>query len=156
MQKIHPGTDNQWGIFFKGFGDVRQPKYPSWRYHKFKEPLLIYNTDEDDKCQTQGYEAVTVPLTANKNISNWFWDLEDMSAKQLSVFAKEEYDVDLPAEIGQEKLLKAILNITKTRLQDDNSIVYMAHVIKLDYDGLLDEIRQQVIGAETETEVFYL
>jgi len=151
-QQINPGTENKWGIFFRGFGDKRQPKYPSWRYHKFKEPILVNNTEEDEKHKSEGYEPVTVPISANKNISNWFWDLEDMSAKQLVVFAKDEFDLDLPFEAGQERLLKAVLEITKLYLHRQNSIVFMAHTIKMDYDAVLKEIRQSAEKGFSEVE----
>ena len=141
--KLNVGTENSWGIFFRGFSARTAKKYPSWRYHKILQPILVNDTDEDEKVRKDGYEPISVPITANKNLSNWFWDLEDFSAKQLVIYTREEFGIDLPVEAGQERLLKTILEITKIAPQNQGRLAFMAHTIKLDYDGVVEEIKRQ-------------
>src|SRR3989304_4397902 len=88
-------------------------KYPCWRYHRLLDPLLVKNTEEDEACRKQGYDDASAPITANKQLVNWYWDLEDMSPRQLRVFAKDEFDVDLPEDAKQESLMKAVMELSK-------------------------------------------
>lgn len=117
-------------------------QYPCWRYHRLLDPLLVNNTDEDDACRKQGYDAPNAPLTANKQLINWFWDLEDMSPNQLRVFAKDEFDVELPKEASQECLMKVVCRLSKASPQNQGRIVLMAHTIQMNYDATLEEIRR--------------
>ncbi len=131
-------------------------RYPIWLYHDDKEPLLVNDDDGEKEARLQGYDSITAADMSNKHLINWFWDLEDMSPRQLQIFAKEEYSVDLPIEAGQEKLFKAIVELTRAAPQNQNCMVFMAHTIKMNYDETLNEIRRMIEGPPgTETENFY-
>jgi hypothetical protein len=141
------------GIYFKGIpGMDGYKQYPAWRYHRINDPLIVQNTEEDEKVRLDGYEPINIPITCNKNLSNWFWDLEDLSPKQLVVFAREEFGVDLPIEAGQERLLKAVLELSKSAPQNRGRIALMAHTIKMNYDETLLEIRKMADSGMSEVE----
>ena len=131
------------------FGDIGMkniPKYPAWRYHKILQPILVKGSLEDEQAMAGGYDPPSVPQTCNKQLINWFWDLEDMSPKQLVCFAKDEYDVDLPIAAGQERLFKAICELTKHAPQNRGRLTLMAHTIRMNYDETLDQIRKSADG----------
>lgn len=132
--------------------------YPCWRYHHIKEPLLVKDAKEDEEARKQGYDDPMAPISANKQLMNWYWDLEDMSPKQLVVFAKDEFDVDLPIDAGQERLMGAVVELSRNSPQNRNRIVLMAHEIAMDYDASQREIRRMMEKeeSETETQVFEL
>jgi len=154
--KRNPDEDNvSGGIFWRGFNDRPTPKYPAWRYHKIHQPILVNDTDEDGLMREKGFEPINVPISANTGFQNWFWDIEDMSPRQLCVFAREEYGVDLPADADQMKLQKAVFELVKFSPQNRNRLVLMAHTIKMNYDETLEEIKRMAFGGNgccTETE----
>lgn len=131
------------------------PRFPFWLYHDELEPIMVKNTDEEQEARARGFDTVTAAITANRYLINWFWDLEDMSAKQLHVFAEEEYGVDLPVEAGQEKLFKLVCALAKAAPQNENRLVLMAHTIRMNYDETLNEIRRMIVhpspGMESKT-----
>lgn len=86
------------------------------------------------------------PQTANNAPINWFWDLEDLSPKQLIVYAREEFEVELPPDASQEHLFKLILKLTKFAPQNKDRMVLMAHTIKMNYDETLEEIKRMNKG----------
>jgi hypothetical protein len=109
----------------------------------------------------QGYAPINVPISANTGFINWFWDVEDMSPKQLCVFAREEYGVDLPEDANQIKLQKAVFELIKYSPQSRNRLVLMAHTIKMNYEETLEDIKRMAFGGngcctETETKEVYL
>jgi hypothetical protein len=140
MNEIKPNVPD--GIYFDGFNVKGRQPYPCWRYHAVKDPQIVHNTDEDKKLRLLGYEEMQAPMMANTGLINWFWDIEDMSPRQLCVFAKEEYDVDLPVDAPQEKLQRAVLLLAKNAPQNRDRIVLMAHTIKMHYEETLEEIRK--------------
>ena len=144
------------GIFFKAFHGQPSRKYPSWRYHKIFDPILVHNTAQDEKVKREGWEPVFIPITANKYLSNWFWDLEDMSVKQLMIFAQEEYGIKLPVEAGQERLLKAVLQLSRMAPQNAGRIIFMAHQIKMNLDDFYQEVKKAQENAIMEKEDFII
>ena len=140
------------GIFFRGIHGEYPQKYPVWRYHKILQPIVVHNTEEDEAAKRDGYHEIQVPIMANKNLVNWIWDLEDMSAKQLCIYAREEYGVNLPVEAGQERLLKAVLELAKCAPQNHNRLVLMAHTVRMNYDETILEIRKMAESGMSEVE----
>jgi len=144
-------------LFAGFFAQDGARKYPRWRHHKILPSKLVYNTSDDEQARAEGYEDPHVPITANPSIPNWYWDLEDMSKRQLLVYARDEFGVELPAEARHETLLSAVLKLGKLAPQHRSRLVLMAHTIKMNYDATLAEIRRmmgQPDGTETEVEKY--
>ncbi len=134
---------------FRGFGQGDEwVFYPAWRYHADLEPLIVKNTSEDEIAKAKGYDELNAGMMANRNIVNWYWDLEDMSPKQLMIFAKEEYGVDFPPEASQEVLLGAVFELARSICRTRNDIVLIAHTIQMNYDQTLEEIRKMTKGGD--------
>ncbi len=129
------------------FGGIFKPgeliTYPCYMYKDGHDPLRVKDTKEADAAYMEGYDQVNPASMSNKVLSNWYWDLEDMSSKQLSVFAMDEYGVDLPQDGSQAKLFDAVLKIARWASKNKN-IIFMAHSIKMEYDETLREIRRAV------------
>ena len=142
-------------MVYAGFDNGRcAPVFPHWMYKDGIDPLLVKNTDEAEKAVALGYDSITSGAMANRYLINWFWDFEDMSPKQLRVFCKEEYGVELPINADQETLFKAAVELTRAAPQNRNRLVLMAHSMKMNYDETLEEIRRMqtaVNGVEHET-----
>ena len=131
--------------FFIDYLDANAPKkYPCWRHHKVLPPILVTSTDDDEAGKKLGYGLFEIPLMANHQVANWFWDFEDMSPKQLAVYAKEEYGVDLDLEFGQERLFRAVLELGKAAPQNRNRLVLMAQSMKMNYEETLLTIRKMI------------
>jgi hypothetical protein len=138
--------------------DLAPHRYPFWLYKDGYDLVMVKNEDEENKARADGYDTVTAGITANRYLVNWFWDLEDMSPRQLCVFAKEEYGVDLPIEAGQERLFRAVCELTLHAPQNQNRLILMAHTIKMNYDETQEEIRRMMIpnanGVASETQIY--
>lgn len=158
MDKNRPNGSDPLHFVFEGLHmDGAVARFPRWRHHPHKPSKLVHNTAEDEQALAEGYEELHVPITANQSLPNWYWDLEDMSCKQLRVFAREEYAVDLPEGAKYETLLKAVLELGKAAPQNKNRLVLMAHTISMNYDETLEEIRRMMAGpdgTETKTETW--
>lgn len=144
-------------MMFMGLNQQNLPRYPHWMHKDNCEPWLVQNTDEDNEAKALGYDNITSAALSNRYLINWFWDLEDFSPKQLVVFAKEEYGVDLPIEVGQEKLFQAVCELARYAPQNRNRLILMAHTIKMNYDATLEEIRRIMANpgdATVENECF--
>ena len=155
---MHTDTcDYKYEMLFMGVDDGgRAPQYPKWMYKDGCEPLLIYDSATEKKAALDGYDIFTAAALSNRYLVNWFWDLEDMSVKQLHVFAQEEYGVNLPIEAGQDKLFAAVVELTRNAPQNRNRLVFMAHTIQMNYQETLNEIRRMADSPPgTETERFY-
>lgn len=138
------------GIFIERLDDRGVPvSYPAWRYHKFLEPKIVNNTDEDMVAQQHGWQDPRAPITAIQGFSNWYHDLEDMSNRQLAYYAKHEFDADLPAEAPKAKLLWAIWRIAAIRGQSKGKMVLLAQSIEMNYDETVKEI-QRLAGGDIE------
>ena len=153
--RIFP-SDISFGGLLGGNG---KPQFPKYLYREGDPPLKVMNAEEEEAARLEGYDAVHAGQLANKYLINWFWDLEDMSPKQLRVFALEEYGVDLPEEASQEKLFQAVVELTRAAPQNRNRLVLMAHTISMQYEETMEEIRRMVdnpmgAGLEEETITF--
>jgi hypothetical protein len=126
-------------------------RYPCWLYKDGCDPLKVCSEEEEKRARADGYDSVTATDLSNRHLINWFWDLEDMSSRQLRVFALEEYGVDLPAEADQDTLFKAVSELSRHAPQNHNRLVLMAHTIKMNYDATLDEIRRLIAGPQDAT-----
>jgi hypothetical protein len=146
----------QKGVFaWKGFGNNEQvQKYPGWRYHKIHAPKIVNDEKEDEQARLEGFEAPCSIITANKQLINWFWDIEDMSPKQLCVYAKDEYGVDLPVDADQGELMRAVFELSKHAPQNRGRLTLMAHTIAMNYDATLEETRRMIEKEAAETETF--
>lgn len=154
MHAIFGGMDGKAGdLRIKQAGVTLQ--YPAMLYKDGAEPRKVENTDEEAEARADGYDSIAAGAMSNRFLINWFWDLEDFSPKQLRVFCKEEYGVDLPEEADQETLFKAAIRLTRAAPQNQNRLVLMAHTVKMEYDETMAEIRRlqgdNVAGVETET-----
>ena len=145
------------GIFWRGFGGMKQYKtYPGWRYHKWLEPVIVENTEEDYQASIAGWKKLDIPFTSIKHLQNWRYDLEDMTARQLALFAYEEFDVELPVEAGEEKLFKAIWKLTNYAPQNKGRITLMAQSIEMNYDETVKYIQELGKNMEmSKSEEFY-
>ena len=147
-------------LTFGGLFGPESPIYPKWLYKNAKDPRKVVDTDDEDAARKEGWDNVTASMMSNKVMANWFWDLEDMSPKQLCVFAKDEYGVDLPHDADQEKLFKAVCELAKHAPQNKDRLVLMAHTVRLNYNETIEEIKRlfsedcQNVEHETITEEF--
>jgi hypothetical protein len=144
-------------MMFMGLNRLHMPKYPHWLHKDGTEPKLVENASDDAKYRAEGYDNITAAAMSNRYLINWFWDLEDFSPRQLHVFVKEEYGVDLPLEAGQEKLFQAACELIRHAPQNKNRLILMAHTVKMNYDATLDEIRRVMLhpgDANVENECF--
>lgn len=132
-------------------GDGYDTYYPHWMYHRVHDPILVRDTAEEDDLKLKGFEAFGAIMTSNSQMQNWFWDLEDMSAKQLCVFAQDEFGVELPIDASQEKLFEAVCRLSKAAPQNQGRIALMAHTIRMNYDETIEQIKRGIAGGVTET-----
>lgn len=160
-KKRVPDFEGNIGILLGGLEGARYPMYmyPGASDQSYEEMeargsnggvILVNDTSEEDAARLKGYDNIHAGMLSNKVLVNWFWDLEDFSPKQLVVFAKEEFDVDLPIEAGQVKLLDCVLRLTKAAPQNCNRVVLMAHTIKMNYDETLSTIKKMVENVPEE------
>ena len=129
-------------VMFMGINKEHVPLYPRWLYKEGCDPLLVKDEVEAKEAVANGYDAFTAGALSNRYIINWFWDLEDMSARQLQVFAKDEFNVELPLEAGQEKLFAAVIELTRSAPQNHGRMILMAHSLDMSYTETLAEIRR--------------
>ena len=122
------------------------PVYPKWMYKKGTSPVKVKNAGEEEQVRAKGWDNVSAGMMANKTLQNCFWDFEDMSAKQLAVYAMDEFGVDLPWDADQDRLFMAVIELAKHAPQNRNRLVLMAHTMKMNYDETLSEIRRMVSG----------
>jgi len=137
------------GLYFEGFYGKHAKPYPVWRYHQLFEPKIVNNTKEDFEASCAGWKDAGMLKTAVPNMANWNYDLEDMDAKQLCLFAKEEYGVELPEGAGVEKLLKAMWRLAQIAPQNEGRMILLAQSVEMNYDETLKEI-ERMAGDEAD------
>lgn len=139
-----------------GFNKGQTPsRYPCWLYREDTSPIVVSDEGAEKAAREKGYDSVTAASLSNRQLINWFWDLEDFSAKQLRIFALEEFGVDLPEEASQEKLFQAVIELTKYAPQNQNRLVLMAHTIQMNYDETQEEIKRLMeIPQDANVETF--
>ena len=154
--------DYEHRLMFMGLNKQQIPDYPRWMYRADTVPVLIDNTAAEVEAREKGFDNITAAALSNRNLINFFWDMEDLSSRQLLVYAKDEFDVDLPADASQETLFKAVCQLTKSAPQNRNRLVLMAHTIEMKYDETLEEIKRMAndvvsegLERQTETETFW-
>jgi len=146
---------------FKGLGNKQVPIYPMWMYRQDTEPILIKDTEAEVEAREKGFDNISASALANRDLINFNWDFEDLSPRQLRVYAKDEYDVELPSEASQETLFRAVCKLAKSAPQNRNRLVLMAHTMTMNYDATLAEIKRmandtsEYMVREVETEEFW-
>lgn len=146
------------GIYFMHLGPGTDfNKYPAWRYHEWKDPIQVKDTEEDEKVKAAGWEAPSPALTHVRYLMNWRFDLEDLTPRQLVVFARDEFGVDLPVEAGVEKLFKSIWRLHTSKPLNRDNVILFAQSIEMNYDETLVEIKRLVEteGVEEPVEEFW-
>jgi len=144
------------GIYFRAYGSHRAGVYPAWRYHKHLEAIIVNDTAADIEAQQLGYEHLDTITKSNPHLMNFMADLEDFSPRQLARYAKEEFEIDLSPEAGEEKLRQSIRALTVFSPKNRDRIVLLAQSIKMNYDETVEEVRNLSKDfEEIETEVFY-
>jgi len=132
------------GIYFMHLGEKPRNQFPAWRYHEWKEPVMVHNTDEDEIARKAGWEKISQSVTSVRYLMNWRFDLEDLTPRQLVLFAKDEFDVELPVEVGAEKLFKAIWKLHTNAPMNRENVVLFAQSVEMNYDETLKEIKRRV------------
>jgi hypothetical protein len=130
------------GVFLGYNPGHKRIQYPCMMYLEGTEPLKVDNTDEEVEARKNGYDNFTAGALSNRHLINHFWDLEDMSPKQLVVYAREEYGVELPVEAGQVKLFKCLCELTRCSPKNRNRLIMMAHTVAMNYDETLEQIKR--------------
>ena len=139
---------------FGGLNDaMRGKKYPLMMYRDDTEPITVENTEAEESARLKGYDVISANQMCNRHLINWFWDLEDLSPKQLVVFAQDEYNIDLPADASQEKLFQCVCLLSRAAPQNRDRIILMAHTIKMNYDETLAEIARVMENPGKDDEV---
>jgi hypothetical protein len=75
------------------------------------------------------------------HLVNWRYDLEDMNADQLRIFALEEYGVKFPKEADEEMLMKAMWHLARLT-PDKGRMVLLAQSIQMNYDETIKQIQK--------------
>jgi len=139
---------------FRGLYDAKRGRqYPKMMYRDDADPITVENTEAEAEAKLKGFDVVSANQMCNRHLINWFWDLEDLSPKQLVVFAQDEYNVDLPADASQEKLFQCVCLLSRAAPQNRDRIILMAHTIKMNYDETLEEIRRVMENPSGDDEV---
>uniref|UniRef100_A0A6M3KFT6 Uncharacterized protein n=1 Tax=viral metagenome TaxID=1070528 RepID=A0A6M3KFT6_9ZZZZ len=142
MSDINLGHRHFEALFMGVNHGENAPRYPMYLHLDGADALLVHNTEEDLKARADGYDNMTAAAMSNRYLVNWFWDLEDMSPRQLRVFAQDEYGIDLPEAAGQEVLFNALCELIKYAPQNQNRMVMMAHTISMQLDTTMEEIKR--------------
>ena len=144
MDTVTTKPDSGMYWMFLGDGRDQRSEYPAWRYHEWKEPIIVNNTEEDEVSKLRGYEQASKGITHVRYLMNWRFDLEDLTARQLVLFAKDEFDIDLPVEAGTEKLFKSIFRLHTSKPLNRENVVLFAQSVQMNYDETLVEIKRLV------------
>ncbi len=143
-------TGDAFLIGFRNVPGMKRKAYPAWRYHRHYDPIIVSDTTADLDARAKGFDEINAPIFANFNLINWFWDIEDMSPKQLSVFAKDEFEIDLPQDASQDSLQAALFELSRFNPKNVGRLVLMAQTIKMNFEATQEEIRRAITNDECE------
>jgi len=130
--------------FFDRIHNVGSQPYPAWRYHDVLDPKIVNNTQEDREASESGWKQLTPPVLANPQLLNWRWDFEEFSAKQLVIYARDEFQVELDVEAGKETLMKALYRLARMAPKNEKRMALMAQTAEMNYDETLLEIQRAI------------
>ena len=148
---MKPKTIVKSGIFFRGLHGKTLKPYPAWRYHKIREPIIVNDTEEDKQAEGKGFHRLDT-LKHTSILMNHMNDFEDMSTRQLRLYIKEEFNVDLPPEANKLLLMKAVWKLSMTSPENKDRVVLLAQSIRMNYDETLEEIKKAMNDPEVEYE----
>lgn len=143
-------------IYFQGIFGADEGAYPQWRYHKFYEPKIVYNSDEDAIASQQGWKGIEPSALTPTRMINFATDFEDLSKRQIVLYAHVHFGVDLPLGASKEALVKGIWYLYQNKPEYKDRMVLLAQSAEMNYDETLIEIKKAVENASDITkEVFY-
>jgi len=163
MAKIIPKEEVGQGIFWKGPHGYRE-EYPQWRWHKNGSVMLVESQDEDDEALEKGYQEVNPSHIRPNALMNLAQDFENMTDRQLHLYAKEHFEIDLPVGAPRASIMKGIFRLFTADPFTKDRLVLLARSIEMNLDQTQIDIQRMVAGElshlegvehETFTEEFY-
>ena len=154
--QLSPGNYKNMPIYFKALAGKNEKAYPAWRYHEFYEPQIVHNTAEDICASEEGWKGIEPsPLTPYR-MRNFGTDFEDLTERQILLYAHVHFGVDLPLGASKEALVKAIWLLYQGEPGIKDNMVLLAQSAEMNYDETLLELKKAVKNASDVTEeVFY-
>lgn len=137
--------ENLSGMFFDKFQGYAKKEFPVWLYHNqdMYEPMLAKNKKEYDALLKQGYSKTKLKaLMKAPVIINHGVDIENLSLSQLVYYIKTEFGLELPKEVGEEKLVKAIWRLSRAAPQNKDRMILLAQEVELEYEATQAEIKR--------------
>lgn len=143
-------------IYFQAIAGKDEVFYPAWRYHKYFDPVLVHNTDEDETAKGNGWESIEASVFAPSKLKNFGPDFEELSPRQLCLYAKSKFNIDLSPKTSPDKLIQALYRLYTNDPGSKDDVVLLAQSMEMDLDQTMAAIRENVKNpSETINEVFY-
>ena len=144
-------------IYFQGMMGVGPDSFPRWLYHKFYEPKLIENTEQQEKALSQGYHEPKIDIFTPQTIKNFGTDFEDLNARQLADFAKHKFGIDLSAYESKNELIWALNRLYLGCPDGERNVILLAQSMEMNLDETVRLIKDWAEKPqEVETEVLYI